>query len=416
LKRAELRQKLAAAIKGDYEIKAELGVGGMAAVYLAEDKRLSRNVAIKVMLPNLVDVPGMAERFVAEARTAARLDHPNIVGIHTVEERRGLRLLVMKLIVGLTLHDLMKRRGALPVPLALDVLTQIASALEYAHAAGVVHRDVKPANVMLDTKATAIVTDFGIAKAADSSHITMAGTLVGTPTYMSPEQFQGQRPSPALDQYALGIMAYEILTGAPPFSGSVVDLQMAHTRHPVPQPDVRHEAWTPELGAIVLRMVAKKPEDRFPSLHDARLALAAGIPGNAALVRENLAALVKDAMEQTGTRPAYVTPPRGAPVGPPIGSMLVLPTTIELTVGTTAQLEVALLDAKGAAITGRPVQWTVADPKVVSVSPNGIVSALAEGATAVQARCEDATASSSITVKPLRVGSVKVGKGSAPRA
>ena len=211
-----------------YDVRGEIGRGGMAAVFVAQDLRLNRRVALKVMLPGLAFTEGMAERFEQEARTAANLDHPNIVTIFGVEELDDLFCFVMKYVEGRSLDMVTRDLGALPIDVTHFVLLRVTMALAYAHDEGVVHRDVKPGNVLLDRRGTPVVADFGIAKAAESPSLTVTGSIIGTPSYMSPEQFMGRPAVPASDQYALGVMAYEMLAGELPFQGSMMQLQMAH--------------------------------------------------------------------------------------------------------------------------------------------------------------------------------------------
>ncbi|HUQ81268.1 MAG TPA: serine/threonine-protein kinase, partial [Gemmatimonadaceae bacterium] len=188
---AKLLAELRALTAGEYEVRGEIGRGGMAVVYLAYDLRLNRKVAIKAMLPDLAFHDGMEERFKREARTAARLDHPNIVVIHSVRDSGDPLFFVMKFVDGAPLDAVVKTHGPLPIHAVQGLLIQLCSALQYAHENGVVHRDVKPANILLDAHGAVQVTDFGIAKAADSAHLTRTGLAIGTPTYMCPEQCMG---------------------------------------------------------------------------------------------------------------------------------------------------------------------------------------------------------------------------------
>src|SRR3954471_12329091 len=198
------------ATAGDYEILGELGRGGMAAVYLANDVSLNRKVAIKTMLPELVSRHSMVARFKREAQMAAGLSHPHIVQIHSVKQTPKLVYFVMKFIEGRGLESIIEQQGALDLDMTRLILQQAASALSFAHHRGVVHRDVKPANIMIDENGWAVMTDFGIAKIDDGHNLTAAGTAVGTPHYMAPEQFHNEPLTPAADQYALGIVAYEM--------------------------------------------------------------------------------------------------------------------------------------------------------------------------------------------------------------
>src|SRR3954471_2498357 len=205
---------------GDYAIYGELGRGGMAAVYLALDLSLNRKVAIKTMLPDLVSKTGMVDRFKREAQTAAGLSHPHIIQIFGVKQTKSLVYFVMKYIEGRSLESVIIERGKLDVDLTRVILSQVGSALAFAHRKGVVHRDMKPANIMLEEDGWAIVTDFGIAKVQEAQNLTATGTAIGTPHYMSPEQFHNKSVTGASDQYSLGVVAYEMLTGKKPFDGA----------------------------------------------------------------------------------------------------------------------------------------------------------------------------------------------------
>ena len=267
--------RLEAATTGEYEIFTELGRGGMAAVYLARDLALNRRVAIKVMAPGLLLGPGMMERFKQEAVTVASLQHAHIVSIYGVRQIGDLHFFVMQFVPGRTLEGVLRDVGALPIPVVRAWLYQIGSALGYAHRRGVIHRDIKPGNILLNADGEAIVTDFGIAKVAESPNQTQTGTVVGTPVYMSPEQCYAKELTGASDQYALGVVAYEMLVGRPPFSGSSFALMRSHTETPPASLQERRPDVPPEMEAAIMRMLAKTPEERFPSLADALAALGA---------------------------------------------------------------------------------------------------------------------------------------------
>lgn len=290
---SELLQKLRQATVGEYEIRGELGRGGMAAVFLAQDLQLNRKVAIKVMLPGLVFGPSMWERFLAEARTAAKLDHPNIIYIHSVREKEHFLYFVMKYVDGRSLDDILLHSETLPVAVAQTILVEVARALEYAHREGVVHRDVKPANIMIDQKGNSIVMDFGIARAADDRRVTQSGATVGTPAYMSPEQCRGNTTTAASDQYSLGALAYELLAGVPPFSGTPIELQIAHMQDaPRPLRDLRPEL-SLELSGAVMRMLSKNPMERWTSLKELIPVFGRGLDADDPGPREYLMALAR---------------------------------------------------------------------------------------------------------------------------
>ena len=255
---------------GEYEVLAELGHGGMATVFLAHDLALDRKVAIKVLAPALLLMgEGMVERFKREARTAAALSHPHIIPIYAVKESADVLYFVMKYVHGRALDAVIRDVGPLPIKMVQAILAQVSDALGYAHRHGVIHRDVKSANIMLDEDGWAVVTDFGIAKVVQAEGLTLTGVTVGTPTYMSPEQCDMREVTGASDQYSLGVVAYEMLTGQLPFKGdSTMSVMYAHFNQP-PRPvtELRPDC-PPNLGAGVMRMLEKEPARRWPSMDD----------------------------------------------------------------------------------------------------------------------------------------------------
>jgi serine/threonine-protein kinase len=273
-----LIDRVRAATEDEYTIEGELGRGGMAAVFLARDIALDRRVAIKVMLPDLAGVAGFLDRFVIEARTAAHLDHPGIVTVYAVKQRAGLTFIVMKYIEGRTLDQVLAIRGALDPIASATIGARVAEALHFAHAAGVIHRDVKPSNIIIDQHGRPVVTDFGIAKVGSSPSLTAVGSTLGTPTYMSPEQCRGLPATPAADQYSLGVMLYELLTGSAPFHGTLFELLSAHAAD-APRP-IRETTpgVDPAVEAVVMRMLEKDPAARFASLGEVAKTLSARSP------------------------------------------------------------------------------------------------------------------------------------------
>ena len=278
---------------GRYEIRQELGRGGMAAVYLAHEKALNRKVAIKVMRPDLLMDEQMVERFLREARTMAGFQHPNIVTVFSVESNEDLHYFVMQYVPGRALDGVIRDTGPLPVAVMQAVIFEAAAALSYAHKAGVIHRDVKPGNILIDESGTAVVTDFGIAKVKDVS-TTATSNQMGTPQYMSPEQCSGSTLTPASDQYALGNVAYEMLTGQPPFKkDSAIALAMAITvERPRPIESFRKDC-PRDIAEGVMRMLAKTPEQRWPSLAEAASAIGGDHLADEDPVRHFLAQLAK---------------------------------------------------------------------------------------------------------------------------
>ncbi len=266
---AETLERLRHATLGEYEIQGELGQGGMAAVFLAHDIALDRKVAIKVMHPAMILGQGMVDRFRREARTAASLSHPNIIPVYAVREAESLLFFVMKLVQGTPLDAVMQELGPLPLPMIEAIVGQVGSALGYAHRKGVIHRDVKPANILIDEEGWAVVTDFGIAKVAETEGLTLTGMAVGTPTYMSPEQALGTQITGASDQYSLGVVAYEMLAGRPPFTGgNAMSMMYAHC-HETPPPLVEQRPdCSDHLREAVERMMAKEPGARWATMED----------------------------------------------------------------------------------------------------------------------------------------------------
>lgn len=297
---AVLEEKLRAATLGEYEILGELGRGGMAVVYLAHDLALDRRVAIKVISPSVLWLgQGVPERFKREARTAASLSHPNIIPIYAVKERDDLLFFVMKYVKGRPLDSVIGEVGPLPVAMVHTILGQVGTALGYAHRQGVVHRDVKPGNVMLDEEGWAVVTDFGIAKVAEAEGLTQTGGTVGTPSYMSPEQCSGLPVTGASDQYSLGIVAYEMLTGKKPFEAkSAMALMYKHCNTP-PPPLAGVVPDCPSFFAnAVMRMLEKAPKDRWPNLEEMVATLGSVPPAESDRVRTQMLTLAKSTEAQ----------------------------------------------------------------------------------------------------------------------
>src|SRR3989442_1564167 len=247
-----------------------VGKAGMAAVFLANDLTLEREVAIKVLPPDVAQDEQVVRRFQQEAKTAAKLDHPNIIPIYRVESEGGLNYFVMKYISGTSLEDLLEKRQ----PLAFDhiqrVLWEAACALGHAHQRGVVHRDVKPANIMFDHHGSVMLTDFGISKALQAATgFTATGMIIGTPHYMAPEQAKGQTVDGRADQYSLGIVGYRMLTSELPFSGdSVHTILYKHIFEEVPLAKTRRADVPDFLSSAIARALSKEPEHRFPTMEE----------------------------------------------------------------------------------------------------------------------------------------------------
>ena len=261
-----LLRNLSRELADDYKIERELGRGGMAIVYEAVDVHLGRRVALKVLPPEMAMRKSMAERFKREAKMAAALDHPNIVPVYRVGQTGGLLFIAMKYIKGRPLDSILETQGPLSIPVVLGVLRAAASALAYAHERGIIHRDVKSANIMIDGDGRAVVSDFGIARAVDDPNLTGTGTVVGTPYFMSPEQCAARRIGPQSDQYSLGVVAFQMLMGTVPFAADTLPGIMHHHFYTaVPDLRLARPEIPQALNDIVVRLLAKKSEDRFAS-------------------------------------------------------------------------------------------------------------------------------------------------------
>jgi len=284
---AQPLDRLASALADRYRIERELGAGGMATVYLAQDLKHVRRVAIKVLKPELAAVIG-ADRFLTEIRTTANLQHPHILPLFDSGAADGFLYYVMPYVEGTSLRDRLVHEKQLPIGDAVRIATEVASALDYAHRHGIVHRDIKPENVLLHD-GQALVADFGIALAASKAggtRMTETGMSLGTPTYMSPEQAMGEREITARsDVYALGAMTYEMLLGEPPFTGPTAQAIVAKVMTERPAPiRSRRETVPPEVEDAVLTALAKLPADRWGSAAEFAAALKGSAPGRATTV------------------------------------------------------------------------------------------------------------------------------------
>jgi beta-lactam-binding protein with PASTA domain/tRNA A-37 threonylcarbamoyl transferase component Bud32 len=304
---------------GRYRIVRKLGTGGMANVYLAEDEVLGRRVAIKILNDRHAGDDQFVERFRREAKNAASLSHPNIVSIYDRGEAEGTYYIAMEYLDGRSLKELIVARGPAPVNVAIDYARQILAAIRFAHRHGIVHRDIKPHNVLVDAEGRLKVTDFGIARAG-TSQMTEAGSIIGTAQYLSPEQAKGAPVDQTSDLYSVGVVLYELLTGVVPFSGDTpVEIAMKHLSSTPEAPSAKRAEIPRELDMVVLRALAKDPADRYQSAEEM----------DADLARVARGAAISPATEEAATaiisRPpsaavTAITPPRTretVPYAPP---------------------------------------------------------------------------------------------------
>lgn len=422
---------------GKYQILERLGRGGMADVYKAHHVRLDRDVAIKVLHPHLIEGQDFLARFEREAQAVASLKHPHIVQVFDFDSQDDLHYIVMELIDGGSLHGRLEelaRAGArMPQKETLRVLKDVASALDYAHGRGMLHRDVKPANVLLDHEGDAFLSDFGIARILSDTQFTTTGALIGTPQYMSPEQGKGLPLSKATDLYSLGVVLYEMLTGRAPYdSDTPLGVIHKHIYEPLPSPRLACPDLPPSVEGMLLKSLAKEPDDRFPSAGQMLRALEDGLasiedqpvaqtppaprpvsgapeaaapgpssaglpaprPAEAAPAEPTLSALPTVAMEDqaVGLPPAHGVPPARATGGSPgmagrrparlwrilPGVALVAAIGVALAVGLPLVLPRA---------TATPAPTTIVGPTPSSpVQSTGLAGYLAEATAAMQAQ------------------------------
>ncbi|MDQ4005640.1 MAG: protein kinase, partial [Actinomycetota bacterium] len=297
---------------GRYEVGEVLGRGGMATVHRGTDTTLGRPVAIKLLADRYAGDQSFVERFRREAQASARLNHPNIVSVYDTGDEDGFHYIVMELVEGETLAEMLRREGRLSTEGSARIAGDVARALEAAHGEGIVHRDVKPGNVMLTSGGTVKVMDFGIARAAEEDTLTQTGVVLGTAAYLSPEQSRGDAADARSDIYSLGCVLHEMLTGEPPFGGETpVAIAYRHVNER-PVPPSSREAHVPsEMDAVVMRALEKDPARRFP---DAR-AFADALAGASSEITTEPMAKVGDTAVLPPVTPTDTTPL--APAGPP---------------------------------------------------------------------------------------------------
>jgi len=403
----DIEKRLKAATEGRYHIRGIIGRGGMAAVYLADWPQMELRVAIKVMDPYLLDQETFVQRFLQEARTIARLKHRHIIRVYDSGQFGDLYYFCMDYFPGRSLEKVLAEEGPLPVAVVKLWLSQAADALGYAHRQPkpIVHRDVKPSNILLDSEGDLVITDFGIAKVRDvdrtfssSPSLTMPGSVLGTPTYLSPEQASlildpqkapdGGQATPASDQYALGVVAFEMLTGEPPFTGDLTRLVLAHSSQEPPHVLEKRSDCPPELADLVMRMLAKQPKDRWPSMHHLCAKLAAPSPPPGDPLR----------LQLMGYARGYK----------PVGSVSLKSPSGEIFEGQSFRLVATPLDLAGRPLRDRPLAWTSSDPDIAVVSGEGQVMVLRSGPACITATADGVSGELHLAVSPVRVDTVVV--------
>ena len=323
---APVRDRLAQALGPKYEVKGSLGKGGFAEVYEVFDADLHRRLAVKVLHPDIAWTSGMLARFKQEARTLARLDHPNILPIHFVGEGYGLVYYAMPLIEGQTVAELVKTQGALEPDQALGVIRPVLEALDHAHGAKLVHRDIKPENILIQkSNGRVLLVDFGIAKQVGEAAggLTQTGFTLGTPHYMAPEQALGDGSlDHRADLYAVGAVLYQMVIGAPPYEGnSSQEIVGKHIAEPVPRPSARNAKVPGWLSDVIVRLLAKKPEERYQSAGAVLSALKTGSSsGRQSAVSAESIARRLESEAQTAVVPSKERPVTQTPSVPPAPS------------------------------------------------------------------------------------------------
>jgi len=455
--------------RGDYEILGVLGRGGMGMVYLAHDISLNKKVAIKVLPPDLLQGEMGVERFRREARIAASLRHRHITSVFALKETTKLLFFVMEYVEGRTLDAVLRDEGQLPIDAAGAVIHDAMSALTYAHRREVIHRDLKPGNIIVDVEGLAMITDFGVAKVTTVQGITTTGSTVGSPKYMSPEQWSG-KATHLTDQYALGCVAYELVAGRAPFEGETLEQMMKQQLFDAPEPllELRKDC-PPQMAEAISRMLEKDPQKRWPNLEAARSAMGLHAPTPDDAARTRLAEWAKRghdvrALPKTPrspipisrahqpqapppittapTAPLIHTAPRdahgsrrawliGMPAAIVVGLAVWLllrpasgggggqqggtPATIAIQgasgtigVGERITLSAQARDGAGNALTSVPITWSTSDSAIALVSSDGGLQARAAGTVRLTASGGGKSTAMTLTVRPAAVASVTV--------
>ena len=380
---------LARAVEGQFRLEREIGRGGMGVVYLATDVQLERHVALKTLPPHLAADAAVRGRFVREARTAAALSHPNIVPIHHAAERDGVVYFAMGYVPGDSLADRIARAPLTEAEL-LPVLVELADALGYAHGRGVVHRDVKAENVLIDSRTgRAMVTDFGIARVTEAQPLTATGTVLGTVHYMSPEQVLGESLDGRSDLYALGILAFYATTGRFPFErGNAPAVLVAHVNNAAPRIHEYNPDASDRLDAIVARLLEKRPDDRFASAGALRAALLGEMDGMTARVASRAAeAAPRDAIARVAPVGRPLTMRGAAPSAQP---MTAAPAVLSSEEAQQVWARAAELQANTGVLTPPPAFELRRADSTGDAASDGLAATRGYDASLVRASAEDA--------------------------
>jgi len=299
---------------GQYQVLAPLGEGGMAAVYKAYQPSVDRQVALKILPRHFARDPEFTGRFEQEAKLIAKLQHVHILPVYDFGEAEGYTYIAMPFIETGTLADLMHGQ-AMPLDQVREIIAQVGEALAYAHARGLVHRDVKPSNILIDHAGNCLLTDFGIAKIVEgTTKFTQTGAIIGTPAYMSPEQIRGDKLDGRSDQYSLGIVLYEMVTGRPPFHAETPPaIFVKHLHDPLPPPSTVNPDLPEALELVILKSLAKDPAARYPSMREIVQALDRAIPRGLQEMAPSEAGLLPTLVRRTAPGPAAISAPAQAP-------------------------------------------------------------------------------------------------------
>ena len=371
-------------LAGEFAVEREIGRGAMAIVYKATENELNRTVALKVLPPSAPVSRSVAERFKREARLAASLDHPNIIPVYRVGQAGSTHFIAMKYVDGRGLDEILESQGPLPIPVVMHVMRAAISALAYAHAQGIVHRDVKGGNIMVDRDGRVMVTDFGIARAMEDASLTATGSVVGTPFYMSPEQCAAKRIGPQSDQYSLGVVAFQMLTGFVPFNAETLPGIMHHHFYtPVPDLAASRGGVPAALMTIINRALSKKADHRYPTT-EAMLAALEAVPFSAEDRRQgedDLRTLARGGLLlriEADPLPPMVDPTRGTPTG----SVPVLALARRPRVDWKVKAAAIIIAATGLGWAGAAFRGTGKAPAAVATTSNAAPDGRANAASA----------------------------------